>query len=72
MIKTQDVESSKMNRFALKTNKDARGLLGRENIGMQAIWKDKSQSYFKDAHHRRRCPAWGPHVQPAPGMSRIC
>lgn len=27
---------------------------------------------FGETHHRRRCLAWGPHVQPALGMSKTC
>lgn len=55
-----------------KPTKDTRGLPGRENTELQVVWKAKFQLYFQKTHHRRKCLAWAPHVQPALGMSRIC
>lgn len=71
MIKTQDVESPKINRFPLKTSKILEAS-GERKHRLARLWKDKFQPCFKDTHHRRRCLAWGHHVQPALGMSRIC
>lgn len=40
-------------------------------VSLHSIGKPKI-IYFQKTHHRRRCPAWGLHVQPALGMSKTC
>lgn len=66
-IKISDRPRCWINRLTFKTNKDIRRFLGKENRDARDLG-----SYFKLTHHRRRCLAWGPHVQPVLGTSRIC